>query len=120
MVERGSRLEFNDPGEALRANAEMLEGSRCLVVLYTHNVPSSLLVEIGMMIAKFRPIVILHSAHVPLPFLLQRAFQVFPTIRIRLCRTDGEFAEAAVAEVVRLLGQNTPPRDTNDGPRRAA
>ncbi len=104
IVQRESRANFLDPAVALTENLKALSVSKVVVALHGQNVASSMLLETGAFLAWGRPIVYLHTPEIQVPYLLRRVGQVFPFSRLRSCRSDLEFAEAAVEEVRRVLG----------------
>lgn len=109
LAERARRADFIDPATALRLNYDALRKTRCLVVIMTQNVATSAILEAGIMLGFARPIVILHPPGLTLPYLLRQPAQVFPFVRLRMCRTDDEFFTASVEETYRALGRGHGP-----------
>lgn len=120
LAEREQRADFIDAATALRLNYEALRKTRCLVVIMTQNVASSAILETGIFMAFARPIVILHPPGLALPYLLRQPAQVFPFVRLRMCRTDAEFIVASVEEAQRALGLDPGPQGPPADARRTA
>lgn len=77
-----SPAEFDPPDVAVRRGLVAITKSRIFMMLYTHDVPSSVLVEAGFALALRIPSVYFVRKGLSLPFLLTAAQQAFPDVKM--------------------------------------
>jgi predicted MPP superfamily phosphohydrolase len=72
--------DFDPPDVAVRRGLVAIGRSRVFVALYTHDRPSSVLVEAGFALAMRVPSIYFVKKGLKLPFLLEAAHQAFPDV----------------------------------------